>query len=204
MLEVQELASEITGQHVQLCDAFDAWSSSKDRPQGRALVLFFATSYLASCEMAKHRPRRAQEVGITTADICVADTRAGAATTHKRQTSLVLRQVLLTACQQRAAARLSQTSHQTCCIPVASLRGLLSWDRRAWHPRQHEQEVMPDAHIALPQHATALQAPVKITVLGSWWAALLLVCTTLMTMASAFTAFILYVRPVLQVSSHGL
>ena len=35
--------------------------------------------------------------------------------------------------------------------------------------------------------------------LGSWWAALLLVCTTMMCLTSAFTAFILYVRPVLQV-----
>ena len=35
--------------------------------------------------------------------------------------------------------------------------------------------------------------------LGSWWAALLLVCTTIMCLTSAFTAFILYVRPVLQV-----
>lgn len=45
----------------------------------------------------------------------------------------------------------------------------------------------------------AQAAPIRITVLGSWWAALLLVCTTMMCLTSAFTAFILYVRPVLQV-----
>ena len=56
----------------------------------------------------------------------------------------------------------------------------------------------------MPAHAAAPAPPVKITVLGSWWAALLLVCTTLMTMASAFTAFILYVRPVLQVLPQSL
>ncbi|CAK0744020.1 hypothetical protein CVIRNUC_001515 [Coccomyxa viridis] len=44
----------------------------------------------------------------------------------------------------------------------------------------------------------AQAAPIRITVLGSWWAALLLVCTTMMCLTSAFTAFILYVRPVLQ------
>ena len=51
----------------------------------------------------------------------------------------------------------------------------------------------------IPPQAPAQVAPIKITVLGSWWAALLLVCTTMMCLTSAFTAFILYVRPVLQV-----
>ena len=69
---------------------------------------------------------------------------------------------------------------------------------------KHEEEVTHDAIVAMPTHASAPAPPVKITVLGSWWAALLLVCTTLMTMASAFTAFILYVRPVLQVLLHSL
>ncbi|CAL5219305.1 g1113 [Coccomyxa viridis] len=50
----------------------------------------------------------------------------------------------------------------------------------------------------IPPQAPAQVAPIKITVLGSWWAALLLVCTTMMCLTSAFTAFILYVRPVLQ------
>ena len=56
-----------------------------------------------------------------------------------------------------------------------------------------------DANVAVPPQAAIAQPPVKITVLGSWWSALLLVCTTIMCLASAFTAFILYVRPVLQV-----
>ena len=51
----------------------------------------------------------------------------------------------------------------------------------------------------IPPQAPAQAAPIRITVLGSWWAALLLVCTTMMCLTSAFTAFILYVRPVLQV-----
>ena len=51
----------------------------------------------------------------------------------------------------------------------------------------------------VPQQMPAQAAPIRITVLGSWWAALLLVCTTMMCLTSAFTAFILYVRPVLQV-----
>ena len=53
----------------------------------------------------------------------------------------------------------------------------------------------------VPQQLPAQTAPIRITVLGSWWAALLLICTTMMCLTSAFTAFILYVRPVLQVPS---
>ena len=56
----------------------------------------------------------------------------------------------------------------------------------------------------IPPQAPAQAAPIRITVLGSWWAALLLVCTTMMCLTSAFTAFILYVRPVLQVNPASL
>ena len=71
--------------------------------------------------------------------------------------------------------------------------------RRAWQPGPHAEGATHEATLAAPAHAAAPAPPVRITVLGSWWAALLLVCTTLMALASAFTAFILYVRPVLQV-----
>lgn len=72
--------------------------------------------------------------------------------------------------------------------------------RHAWNPRK-VQDVTYDANIAVPTGPAVQQTPIKITVLGSWWAAMILVCATMMCLASAFTAFILYVRPVLQVSS---
>jgi hypothetical protein len=44
---------------------------------------------------------------------------------------------------------------------------------------------------------------VRVTFLGGWWAAALLVCTTLAALGSAMTAFLLYLRPFLLVlASH--
>ena len=74
--------------------------------------------------------------------------------------------------------------------------------RARWDPTQ-VNDVTYTGELIPPQ-APAQAAPIKITVLGSWWAALLLVCTTMMCLTSAFTAFILYVRPVLQVSTASL
>ncbi|BDA41934.1 hypothetical protein COCOBI_02-7320 [Coccomyxa sp. Obi] len=69
--------------------------------------------------------------------------------------------------------------------------------RFSWNPRE-VKDVTYDGRIAVPPESPVQQAPIRITVLGSWWAALLLVCTTMMVLASSFTAFILYVRPLLQ------
>ncbi len=80
------------------------------------------------------------------------------------------------------------------CLPIA-------WhgtDRFSWDPRK-VKDVTYNARVAVSPEAPVQQAPIRITVLGSWWAALLLVCTTMMVLASSFTAFILYVRPLLKV-----
>lgn len=71
--------------------------------------------------------------------------------------------------------------------------------RFSWDPRK-VKDVTYNARVAVSADTPIQQAPIRITVLGSWWAALLLVCTTMMVLASSFTAFILYVRPLLQVS----
>lgn len=76
----------------------------------------------------------------------------------------------------------------------------VAWNRFSWNPRKIN-DVTYDASIAVPAQMPIQQAPIRITVLGSWWAALVLVCTTIMVLASSFTAFILYVRPLLQVTN---
>lgn len=89
------------------------------------------------------------------------------------------------------------------CIILHTHGMTLARYRFSWNPRE-VKDVTYDGRIAVSPEAPVQQTPIRITVLGSWWAALLLVCTTMMVLASSFTAFILYVRPLLQVTNMQL
>lgn len=102
--------------------------------------------------------------------------------------------------------------------------------RSQWSPDHSHQNGSLTASVAVTPTTTAHPPQPRITVLGSWFAGLILVtvqsvtnllytfvfviciyltngfaiqvCTTVMCLCSAVTAFILYVRPLLQVRSH--